>query len=275
MKNFFNKNKIKLVQQPLYFELLESEISRILQISSGKKTSLALEIDQVGSGPTLIALATGNRTLAERCNLLPGPFSCICVFLLGKAKIFLTKENIGIEVDKKSNAYILLTQERKAQKFALMCFFYNQKHLGRTDRWKSLYQEKFGISPSNSDYTLLSKFSVLYSEFMDYVFPKLTKQLNLLNEASLLVIEQDLPVKIKTLDNCILSWDFDHMEELKKNYFNLVSGSHDQYKLRIKVKSGGTKKSIRFRKSKHRRSFLPNLVHHRRRDDAYIYLPVL
>ena len=261
MKNFFNKNKIKLSEQPLYFELLEGEIDRILQISSGKKTSLPLEIDQVGSGPTIIALATGNLVLAEKCNLLPGPFSCIYIFLLEKARIFLTEENMGMEIDTKSNAYKLLTEERKAQKYALMCFFYNQKHLGRTGRWKRLYEEKFGISPTNVDYALLSKFSVLYSQFMEHVFPKLTKQLDLLNEASILVIDQGLPVKINTLDNCILSWDFDHTEELKKNYYNPVSGTHDQYKLRIKVKTGATKNSIRSRKSKHRRSFLPNLVH--------------
>ena len=90
-----------------------------------------------------------------------------------------------MEIDTKSNAYKLLTEERKAQKYALMCFFYNQKHLGRTGRWKRLYEEKFGISPTNVDYALLSKFSVLYSQFMEHVFPKLTKQLDLLNEASI------------------------------------------------------------------------------------------
>ena len=260
MKIFFNDNRIKLTEQPLYFELLEGEISRILENPSGKKkTSLQLEIDQVGSGPTLIALATGNRTLAEKCNLLGGPFSCIYNFLLEKSKIFIT-ENMDMEIDKESNAYKLLTEDRKAQKFALMCFFYNQQHLGRTERWKSQYEEKFGVSVTPTDYELLSKFSVIYPKFMEYVFPKLTKQLNLLNEALFLVIDQGLPVKINTLDNCIISWDFDHTEELRKNYFNPVSGRHAQYKLRIKVK-GTTKNSIRSRKSKHKRSFLPNLIH--------------
>ena len=259
MKNFFNKNKIKTSEQPLYFELLEGEIAKILKIPSGKKkTSLQLEIDQVGSGPTLIALATGNRALAEKCNLLGGPFSCIYSFLLEKAKVFIV-ENIS-EVDIESNAYKLLTQERKAAKYAIMCFFYNQQHLGRTERWKLQYEEIFGISVTPSDYALLTKFSVAYPKFMEYVFPKLTKQLALLNEALFLVIGQGLPVKINTLDNCIISWYFDHTEEMKKNYFNPVSGSHDQYKLRVKVK-GETKNSIRSRKSKHKRSFLPNLIH--------------
>ena len=62
MKDFFNDNRIKLTEQPLYFELLEGEIRRIFQIPSvKKKTSLQLEIDQVASGPTFIALAIGNK----------------------------------------------------------------------------------------------------------------------------------------------------------------------------------------------------------------------
>ena len=261
MKNFFDKNKIKLAEQPLYFELLETEIGRILQTTSGKKkTALPLDIDQVGSAPTIIALATGNKILAEKCNLLGGPFTCIYSFLLGKARIFIT-ENIDMEINTESNAFKLLTEERKAQKYALMCFFFNQQHLSRTDEWRMLYEEKFGISVPPADYELLTRFSVLYPEFMEYAFPKLTGQLNLLNEAMLLVINQGLPVKINTLDKCILSWDFDHTEELKKNYFNPVTGSHHYYKLRIKVKEGATKSSIRSRNSRHKRRFLPNLVH--------------
>lgn len=260
MKIFFDENKIKLTEQPLYFELLEGEISEIFRTPSRtKRTALQLEIDQVGSGPTFIALAIGNRTLAEKCNLLSGPFCCIYTFLLEKSKSFIT-EHLEMEVDTESFAYKLLTEERKAQKYALMCFFYNQQHLGRTRRWVDQYEEKFGISVTPTDFELLSKFSVKYPKFMEYVFPKITKQLNLLNEALFLVIDQGLPVKINTLDKSIISWDFDHTEELKKNYFNPVSGKHDQYKLRIKVK-GQTKTSTRTRKSKHKRSFLPNLIH--------------
>jgi len=59
---------------------------------------------------------------------------------------------------------------------------------------------------------------------------------------------------------CIITWDYDHTEEIKKNYFNPVSGKHDQYKYKIKV-NGKTKGSIRSRQSEHQRSFLPNLIH--------------
>ena len=49
-----------------------------------------------------------------------------------------------------------------------------------------------------------------------------------------IVINQDLPIKIETLDKCILSWDFDYSKQLKKNYYNPVSGTHDRYKLKVK-----------------------------------------
>ena len=93
-----------------------------------------------------------------------------------------------------------------------------------------------------------------------YVFPNLTKQLDLLNEALFTAINKDLPVKISTLDNCIISWDFNHTMELKKNYYNPVSGTHDQYKLHIKV-GGTTKRSERSRQSKHKHSFRTNFIH--------------
>ena len=259
MKKFFEVNKIDSSNIPLYFELLESEIHNIFFSSEKKKTALQLEIDQVGSGPTLIALVTGNKALAEKCNLLGGDFNCIYTFLLEKSHSFISEKLKDIEIDKESNAYRLLTEERKAQKYALMCFFYNEQHLSRTQRWVSQYEEKYGVSVQDKEYNLLSEFSLKYSEFMEYVFPKLTRQLNLLNEALSIIVDQGLPVKVKTLDNCLISWDFDHMVEVKKNYYNPVSGSHDQYKLRMKIRANdGSKRS---RKSKHKLSFRPNFIH--------------
>lgn len=261
MKSFFLTNRINLKEQSLYFELLDSELEHLFSTHKDNNwmSSLQLEIDQVGSGPTLVALATGNIALAKKCNLLDGDFVCIYSYLLEQSKVFISK-NIDTEYKEDSYSYKLLTEDRKAQKYALMCFFYNQKHLGRTRKWVEQYEEKFGISVSDQEYDLLSEFSVKYPKFMEEVFPNLTKQLDILNEALFVIIDQDLPVEIDTLDGCIISWDFDHTEELKRNYFNPVSGTHDQYKLRVKVNKH-TKGSLRTRKSKHKRSFLPNLIH--------------
>lgn len=257
MDKFFKQNKIDLSKSPLYFELLKTEISDLMK-SSTRKSALQLEIDQVASGPTLIALLTKNKVLAEKCNLLGGPFCCIYSFLLEKSIPFLLENFPGLGPD--SKVFELLTTNRKAQKYALMCFFYNEQHMSRTRRWAVMYEEIFERSIPDADFEILSQFSVLYPKFMNFVFPKLIRQLEILNEAALVVVNQQLPVKINTLDKCILSWDFVHSRQVKRNYFNPVSGSHDQYKLSVKMKDP-TDQSNRSRNSKHRLSFRPNLVH--------------
>ena len=69
---FFKNNKIKT--PTLYFKLLQKEIESLLN-KEKDTTGLPLEIDQVGSGPTLIALVCGNLSLAKKCNLLEGEFN--------------------------------------------------------------------------------------------------------------------------------------------------------------------------------------------------------
>ena len=257
LSSFFERNLLDISELPLYFELLQTEITHI-QNKKDRKSAIQLEIDQVGSGPTLIALVTKNKVLAEKCNLLGGPFCCIYSYLLEKSVLFI-QEKIP-DVNKSSKSFELITTNRKAQKYALMCFFYNEQHLNRTKRWVAMYEEIYDMSVPDKEYKFLSRVSVLYDVFMEYVFPNLLRQLEILNEASSIVINQDLPIKIETLDKCILSWDFDHSRQLKKNYYNPVSGTHDRYKLKIKVKDP-TKSSIRTRKSKHKLSFRPNFIH--------------
>lgn len=60
---FFKKHKLKsfCTDKKTYFQTFESNVI---------KTSIHLEIDQIGSGPTLVALVTKNKKLAKKCNLL-------------------------------------------------------------------------------------------------------------------------------------------------------------------------------------------------------------
>ena len=89
-----------------------------------KKTLLQLEIGQVGSGPTLVALLSRNKAFATKFNLLGGEFNCIYTFLLGETiKYFERNGNLGLEIYKQtSKAFKLLTENRKSQKYALMFF---------------------------------------------------------------------------------------------------------------------------------------------------------
>lgn len=163
------------------------------------KTALLLEIDQVGSGPAFVALLTRNKALAEKCNLLEGDFRCIYGFLLEETKKFFeAKNNFNLNVKiEESKAFKLLTRNRKAQKYAIMCFFYNEQHLSRTNRWGEQYEAEFGISVSDEDYKVLQAFSVKYPEFMNTCFPNLVEQLDILNDAMLVTVKQKLPIKYK------------------------------------------------------------------------------
>lgn len=92
MFSFFISNKVNIKDLPLYFELLKIEISDLFnKTGSGRKTALQLEIDQVGSGTTFVALLTGNKELAKRCNLLEGEFECIYTYLLKETIVFFEK----------------------------------------------------------------------------------------------------------------------------------------------------------------------------------------
>ena len=257
---FYKSNTVNLEKEPLYFELLDSEIKEVFSCKQ-KKTALQLEIDQVGSGPTLVSLLTRNKTLAKRCNLLDGEFNCIYTFLLGETvKYFESNADLGLEIDKTSSkAFRFLTENRKSQKFALMCFFYNEQHKSRTLRWKEQFEEEFGVEVGEEDFQVFSKFSINYGKFMDSCFPNLSKQLKILNDAMLILIKQGLPSKIETLDGCILSWDFSNTTEIKRSFYNPVSGNHEQ--VRVHLNGEGPLKQSNTRLNKHRLSFRPNLIH--------------
>ena len=259
---FFQTNKRNLIKQPLYFKMLESELNDLrISKKKGVYTSIQLEIDQVGSGPTLVALLVKNETLARKCNLLGGAFNCIYTFLLEETiKYFKSENNFELKIDViNSKAYKLLTSNRQSQKYALMCFFYNEQHKSRTERWVIQYEAEYGLDITQEEFELISAFSVKYADFMSSCFPGLNKQLRILNDAMLILVKQGLPVKLGTLDECILSWDFSNSIELKRNYYNPASGSHEQYK--YYVNSNDPQKKSSTRVNKHRLSFRPNFVH--------------
>lgn len=112
-----------------------------------------------------------------------------------------------------------------------MCFFYNEGHLSRTNRWRKLFQEQFGTTVYNKEYKVFSIFSIEYEKFIGVCFPKLSKQLNILNVIISIVIEQDLPAKLETLYGCILSWYFGFLTEFKRSIYKLVSGAHQQVRV--------------------------------------------
>ena len=76
---------------------------------------------------------------------------------------------------------------------------------------------------TSDDYELFNKFSINYSKFMDKCFPNLSTQLDILNEAMTIVIKQNLPIKISTLDGCIYRGILKKLLKLKGFLFYLIN----------------------------------------------------
>lgn len=74
-----------------------------------------------------------------------------------------------------------------------------------------------------------------------------------------MLIKQGLPVKIETFDGWILSWDFANTTEIKRSFYNPISGNHEQVKLHLNSGQSDNESNTIF--NKHRLSFRPNLIH--------------
>ena len=64
LEAFLSKNKLQNPDETsVYFSLLYNEITEFVR-KKKNSTGISLEIDQVASGPTLVALLTGNKSMA-------------------------------------------------------------------------------------------------------------------------------------------------------------------------------------------------------------------
>ena len=260
LKSFFEKNKLSNIDNlPVYFALLETELKLIFSSTKLIKTSISVEIDQVGSGPSLVAILTGNRKLAQKCNLVPGDDQCVYSYIMSECKNYLFTEMPEL-AKSASVAVEFLSTDRKSQKQALMCYIYNQMHLSRTKTYKEHFEISYGRSVSDQEYSLISEFSKSYNNFIGTIFPMLDVQLDILEEAMQVFTSQEQFCEIETLDGCILGWDFGHYTTIKQNCWNPISRKAD--KISISVKSRINSKKTEFnRMRKHRNSFRPNLIH--------------
>ena len=257
LRVFFSNNKLPNPSDtPVYFSLLHNEISDLVT-KKKKTTGVSLEIDQVASGPTLVAILTGNKSMSAKCNLNPGDFVCLYTYLLGETGTYIKAFLGEYKVEGAVLAFKYLTCNRKAQKFAFMCYMYNELHKRRTEKWKEHFEEVMGLSLNEEGYQLISQFSINYDKFIEHIFPKLTKQLSRLDQGVKLFTNTGKGVKIRTLDDCLIEWDFSDIKKYKKNYYNSVTKKHSQYRLNVP----SLEKNTAYRQQKHRRSFRPNFIH--------------
>jgi hypothetical protein len=284
MESFFIENYIFLMsinKELPYFMLLKFQIEKIFSKGFNQKVHLNVEIDQNASGIVFLALLLKNKALASRCNLLSKDKQdvytfvnqCVKSFILGKT---YTKINYVTDIDAKENTLhnnkidFVLTEEngskifeffqqRKPTKYALMCYCYNQEHRSRTEYWTDLWLSLFQQKPNDMEYAVLSSLSLNYHDFINSIFPGIHKQLTIINNVLKIIIEKGYKPKIKTLDGCVIKWDYFQVKSIVRSVYNPSTMHHESFRINV-TKLDENNKTMS-EKTKHLKSFLPHLIH--------------
>jgi hypothetical protein len=211
--NFFNENKIDLkkTKNYIYFKLLEIEINDA--INNNFKTNFMIEVDQKSSSSVFLSIVLKNKKLAEKSNLIGDNNINIPEYLTEKTSNFLKRNKIYSE-----NIITLFKNNRKLHKYSFMTFCYNQTGWGRINELLN----KINDNLSESDNQILHTFSYKYEDFLNEIFPKLTKQRNKLNEIVKIIIKDTNFVLLKTLDGSVIKWKIlkkvDKIDKFKDPY---------------------------------------------------------
>lgn len=241
--------------------MLDMELEKIFEVDGPVKTAVSLEIDQVGSGPMIVAILTGNCGLAEKCNLLGSANCDIYKYMMAESVDFV-RQNLSPGQSPKETEEVLdvLSKSRKLHKAAFMCYLYNQKHLNRLKGFSEVFSAEKKRDLTTPEYELFKFFAVDYDKFIERIFPKLDSQLSLLEEAMVALVEQDTGVEITTLDGCILRYDFSSTETVTRSCWNPITNKRSKFSMNRHCKDQ-TPASRRRRLAKHKTSFRANVVH--------------
>jgi hypothetical protein len=279
---YYHENRLDLSsygKDVSYVLLLEWQLRTVFAGGVHTKVHLNVEIDQNASGIVFMALLFRNKSLAEQCNLLTSDTQDVYTFtnqavrnfILGKEISYVSKESSTFEgqtqqikksfiVDEVNGTkFLKFFNNRKATKYALMCYCYNQTHQGRTAKWKELWFEQFQELLDLVNFRILNYFSVHYEQFLETVFPKLVQQRNALNSILKRGLQGGAGVKIKTLDGCVLEWEYYQSTSVKRSYYNPLTRSHHSY--RVHKVQMCPKNKPKTDLQQHLTGFMPHLIH--------------
>jgi|APIni6443716594_1056825.scaffolds.fasta_scaffold00836_3 hypothetical protein len=254
-----------------YFILLQNELRKVFQASNLPNTHISVEINQDVSSVVYLALFLRNRRLASACNLISNypkePFDvymyvsrCIENFLVGLTYSKNSKgEEITILNDGSHKVFEFFQKTRKASKYALIGFCYNQTQRERLTQWVNIWEEVYEESPSNYEYEILNKFANSYGLFLEKLFPNLRSQLDRLTKALEILLKAGSKLKLKTLDGSVLHWDFYKTVSKRRYYYNPSADAHCRY--RLKSISEGDQEQPLVDIRRHKTALLPNIIH--------------
>lgn len=252
--NFFEENPLnfyELGDNFLYISLLHTEI--LISKTTGK-TRVMLEIDQTASGGCFLALGLRNRKLALQTNVINKEYKSPYVYSMNAFPDFYEK---NIE-NKDPEALKFLSNSRKIHKYAFMCYCYAQTPRGRNqdfvDRW--YLEEKRSLTKTTE--VCLEEFASKYDDFIESIFPGLTKQLNTLLKLVDLMVKETGEMSLTNLNGEKLRWKRFRHKSLGRSGFDPVTRRNVSYKINTTlVNNNKTIDDIKDHKIK----FLSYLIH--------------
>jgi hypothetical protein len=255
IQKFFEGNRIEYSTKKAFshFMVLSSELQSTFIT---KKTGILLQIDQAGSGLTLLGLIFQNKQLLEQCHVLK------CENAVGPYKYGMLhfKDYYDKTIEPKNDKVLaMFTSDKKIHKYSMMCYSYNQTTFGRLEEFKKHFFDIYKKSPNSLEFDCLISISKNYPNFMDEIFPGLNSQIQILNKIIKLVALNNERVCTKTIDGELICWQhFKQKGEVRKK-FNLRDMTAKQYFTHSNV----TDRNGKFKSDaqKHQTRFLAYLVH--------------
>lgn len=204
-------------------------IYRQLNSKDSIKTSINIEIDQSASALVFLSYVLRDKKMAKISNVLGGDTQFPYDYLKMRFADYYSENKERYTYDKE--AYEFACTDRKLHKYAIMCFCYNQRHLGRMDDFRARWYDVHNSFPVSSQDKFLSEFAMDYPNFVDFVFPNTTKKLNIINKAMTLMARETSLNEIKTLNGEVLRWIFYKQAKSTRRFYDVVDDSYKSYKL--------------------------------------------
>ncbi len=211
----------------LYFILLHTEILKAL--NSGK-TALNVEVDHVASGVMFLGFFLRNRKMAEQANALGGPPNDPYLYCVKCFPGFYDQHMVA----KNDLVCKFFSSDRKVMKYALMCFCYSQTHTGRLTDFRRAFEGYVGRPVLAEENVVLKEFAVKYKNFMEFVFPTCTAQLDIIYKTVRIAVSELGFLPFKNLQGETFQWSFFKYKKHTRSAFDPMSlraKPYNSYKL--------------------------------------------
>ena len=229
LKTFYENNRINYSDKEAvtHFMLISVELQNVFR---NGKTKLLLQIDQVASGLSFLAILFRNAELAAKTNVhYVGDTTPPYELAKLKFRSFYEK-HMKLEDNKILD---LFQNDLSLHKYAMMCFSYNQKQFGRTNDFVLRWVKKFGQQPNSFEWGVLNEISNKYPMFIDSLFPGINQQIVLLNEILRIVVSDSNSLRIRTLDGGIIEWKIFKQKKTTRKSYNPHTQASENYRLNV------------------------------------------